>query len=128
MEFLGWLENRLRAECYHSAQKSLVCFIFKTSDIVYEYRRIGMKAQAPPAIRFAFKAASVLRTRDLESHGIWRAKLRDFVVSGVLQRVGRGLYSRAGFKAGRESLSCRSRETHSTGGRFACFRRSVFTD
>ena len=59
-----------------------------------------MKAQAPPVIQSAFKTASVLRTRDLEAHGIWRAKLRDFVVAGFLQRVGRGLYSRAGFKVG----------------------------
>jgi len=75
-------------------------FTCKTLDIMYKYRRIEMKRQAPPAIRSAFKTASVLRTRDLEAHGIWRAQLRDFVLAGALQRVGRGLYSRAGFKAG----------------------------
>jgi len=44
-------------------------------------------------IREAFKNTSVLRSRDLESLGIWRAKLGKLVESGILERIGRGLYS-----------------------------------
>lgn len=44
-------------------------------------------------IKSAFRSTSFLRTRDLEAHGIWWAKRRDFVAEGTLQRVGRGLYS-----------------------------------
>ena len=64
------------------------------------YRHIEMAEKCPSAIKSAFKTSSVLRTRDLEAHGIWRAKLRDFVEQGVLQRVGRGLYTRVGGQAG----------------------------
>ncbi len=59
-----------------------------------------MAAKIPPAIKSAFKGSSVLRTRDLEAHGIWRAKLRDYVEQGVLSKVGRGLYTRTGLKIG----------------------------
>lgn len=59
-----------------------------------------MKVTTPPVIRSAFKTASVLRTRDLEEHGIWRAELRGFVREGVVRRVGRGLYSLADGEAG----------------------------
>ncbi|HEY5704025.1 MAG TPA: type IV toxin-antitoxin system AbiEi family antitoxin domain-containing protein [Terrimicrobiaceae bacterium] len=51
-------------------------------------------------LQSAFKSASVLRTRDLEAHGIWRTTLRDFVAQGTLQRMGRGLYSLANAKVG----------------------------
>jgi predicted transcriptional regulator of viral defense system len=67
---------------------------------VNKYLRIEMAAKIPPAIKSAFKDSSVLRTRDLEAHGIWRAKLRDYVEQGVLSKVGRGLYTRAGLKIG----------------------------
>ena len=59
-----------------------------------------MAEKCPSAIKSAFKTSSVLRTRDLEAHGIWRAKLRNFVGQGVLLRVGRGLYTRVGVEAG----------------------------
>jgi len=54
----------------------------------------------PSAIQSAFKTASVLRTRDLEAHGIWRAQLRDLVAQGALKRVGRGLYSQPNYEMG----------------------------
>ena len=63
------------------------------SDNIYKYRHIGMTKTSQSTLKSAFKSTSFLRTRDLEAHGIWRAKLRDFVAEGVLQRVGRGLYS-----------------------------------
>jgi len=56
------------------------------------FRHIGMNATLPSPIREAFKNASVLRSRDLESLGIWRATLGKLVESGVIGRIGRGLY------------------------------------
>lgn len=50
-------------------------------------------ATLPCPIREAFKNASVLRSRDLESLGIWRATLGKLVESGLIGRIGRGLYS-----------------------------------
>jgi hypothetical protein len=50
-----------------------------------------MASKIPPAIKSAFKTSSVLRTHDLEAHGLWRAKLGDYVEQGVLSKVGRGL-------------------------------------
>lgn len=44
-------------------------------------------------IREAFKKTSVLRSRDLESLGIWRATLGKLVKNEVIQRIGRGLYA-----------------------------------
>lgn len=70
------------------------------SDILNIYRHIEMVRKVPSAIKCAFKSSSVLRTRDLEAHGIWRAELRSFVEQGVLQRIGRGLYTRRGVQAG----------------------------
>lgn len=52
-----------------------------------------MNAVLPNSIREAFKNASVLRSRDLESLGIWRATLGKLVESGVIGRIGRGLYA-----------------------------------
>lgn len=52
-----------------------------------------MNATLPSPIREAFKYASVLRSRDLESLGIWRATLGKLVESGVIGRIGRGLYA-----------------------------------
>ena len=43
-------------------------------------------------VRRAFKRSSVLRTKELESHGIWRAELGALVRHGALVRLGRGLY------------------------------------
>ena len=85
---------------FRQEQKTPTVLNCITSDIVNNYRHIEMSATCPSAIKSAFKTASVLRTRDLEAHGIWRAKLRDFVGRGVLQRVGRGLYTRVGGEAG----------------------------
>jgi len=56
------------------------------------FRHIGMNATLQSPIREAFKNASVLRSRDLESLGIWRATLGKLVESGVIGRIGRGLY------------------------------------
>jgi predicted transcriptional regulator of viral defense system len=70
------------------------------SDIVNIYRHIEMAGKVPSVIKSAFKSPSVLRTRDLEAHGIWRAELRGFVKQGVLRRVGRGLYTLIGVEAG----------------------------
>lgn len=70
------------------------------SNVLNIFRHIEMPVKVPPAIKSAFKSSSVLRTRDLEAHGIWRAKLRGFVEQGVLTRVGRGLYTRTGVEAG----------------------------
>jgi len=67
---------------------------------VHKYRHIAMVGARLSALDSAFKSASVLRTRDLEAHGIWRAKLRDFVTQGVLRRVDRGLYSLSGVEVG----------------------------
>ncbi|HEY5777513.1 MAG TPA: type IV toxin-antitoxin system AbiEi family antitoxin domain-containing protein [Chthoniobacterales bacterium] len=52
-----------------------------------------MTTAIPNAIQKAFKKSSVLRSRDLESHGIWRATLGQLVKKGVIVRVGRGLYT-----------------------------------
>jgi predicted transcriptional regulator of viral defense system len=70
------------------------------SIIVNIYRHIEMTGKLPSLIEYAFKTSSILRTRDLEAHGIWRANLRDYVEQGVLTRVGRGLYTLVGVEAG----------------------------
>lgn len=57
------------------------------------FRRFEMSAAIPVAIKKAFQKSSVLRTRDLESLGIWRASLGRLVEHGAVVRVGRGLYS-----------------------------------
>ena len=44
----------------------------------------------------------MLRTRELESHGISRVYLRRLVDSGQLERIGHGLYSLAGADLGEE--------------------------
>lgn len=54
----------------------------------------------PSILKIAFRSASVLRTRDLEKRGIWRAKLRHFVAQGQLRRIGWGLYSLPNTKVG----------------------------
>lgn len=63
------------------------------SDNVIDFRRFGMKTTLPDPIRKAFEKSSVLRSRDLESCGIWRATLGELVKKGVIVRVGRGLYT-----------------------------------
>jgi len=68
--------------------------------VVNIYRHIEMTGKLPSMIESAFKTSSILRTRDLEAHGIWRANLRDYVEQGVLTRVGRGLYTLVGVEAG----------------------------
>ena len=68
--------------------------------IVNIYCHIEMTGKLPSLIESAFKTSSILRTRDLEAHGIWRANLRDYVEQGVLTRVGRGLYTLVGVEAG----------------------------
>ena len=68
--------------------------------IVNIYRHIEMTGKLPSLIESAFKTSSILRTRDLEAHGIWRANLRDYVEQGVLTRIGRGLYTLVGVEAG----------------------------
>ena len=68
--------------------------------IVNIYRHIEMTGKLPSLIESAFKTSSILRTRDLEAHGIWRANLRDYVEQGVLTRVGRGLYTLVGVEVG----------------------------
>ena len=68
--------------------------------VVNIYRHIEMTGKLPSVIKSAFKTSSILRTRDLEAHGIWRANLRDYVERGVLTRVGRGLYTLVGVEAG----------------------------
>ena len=68
--------------------------------IVNIYRHIEMTGKLPSLIESAFKNSSILRTRDLEAHGIWRANLRDYVEQEVLTRVGRGLYTLVGVEAG----------------------------
>ena len=70
------------------------------SIIVNIYRHIEMTGKLPSLIKSAFKTSSILRTRDMEAHGIWRANLRDYVEQGVLTRVGRGLYTLVGVEAG----------------------------
>lgn len=70
------------------------------SIIVNIYRHIEMTGKLPSLIKSAFKTSSILRTRDLEAHGIWRANLRDYVEQGVLTRVGRGLYTLVGVEVG----------------------------
>lgn len=63
------------------------------SENVINYRHFEMTAILQKPIREAFKNTSVLRSRDLESLGIWRATLGKLVESGVIERVGRGLYA-----------------------------------
>jgi predicted transcriptional regulator of viral defense system len=67
--------------------------------VVNIYHHIEMTGKLPSVIKSAFKTSSILRTRDLEAHGIWRANLRDYVEQGVLTRVGRGLYTLADVEA-----------------------------
>jgi len=47
----------------------------------------------PTPARKAFKASGLLRAKELEAAGIWRATLGRLVNQGTLVRVGRGLYS-----------------------------------
>jgi len=68
--------------------------------VVNIYCHIEMTEKLPSVIKSAFKTSSILRTRDLEAHGIWRANLRDYVEQGVLTRIGRGLYTLADVEAG----------------------------
>jgi predicted transcriptional regulator of viral defense system len=68
--------------------------------VVNIYCHIEMTEKLPSVIKSAFKTSSILRTRDLEAHGIWRANLRDYVEQGVLTRIGRGLYTLVGVEAG----------------------------
>ncbi len=51
-----------------------------------------MSTTLPNLVRKAFEKSSVLRSRDLESFGIWRATLSELVKQGDITRVGRGLY------------------------------------
>ena len=57
-----------------------------------DIRRSEMAAILHTLIRKAFAKSSVLRSRDLESLGIWRATLGKLVEAGIIERVGRGLY------------------------------------
>lgn len=52
-----------------------------------------MTPSLPKPVRKAFERSSVLRSRDLESCGIWRASLGKLVKSGNIERIGRGLYA-----------------------------------
>lgn len=63
------------------------------SDNVIYFRHIEMKATLPQPLRVALEKSSVLRSRDLESCGIWRATLGKLVKSGSIERLGRGLYA-----------------------------------
>ena len=55
-----------------------------------------MAAQPPPKKLLSLvRKAGVLRTRELESHGISRVYLKRLVDSGQLERIGRGLYTLA---------------------------------
>lgn len=60
---------------------------------VFYFRHYEMTVTLHKLIREAFKKTSVLRSRDLESLGVWRATLGKLVESGVIGRVGRGLYA-----------------------------------
>lgn len=55
-------------------------------------QRFGMSALLPNSVRKAFEKSSVLRSRDLESFGVWRATLSELVKQGAIMRIGRGLY------------------------------------
>lgn len=61
-------------------------------DKVDNVRQFEMKTALPISIRRAFAKSSVLRARELESLGLWRAELGPLVRHGVLVRSGRGLY------------------------------------
>lgn len=43
-----------------------------------------------------YGGATVLRSKDLERRGLARDRIRQALVAGVLERVGRGLYARRG--------------------------------
>ena len=60
---------------------------------VFYFRHYEMTVTLHKLIREAFKKTSVLRSRDLESLGIWRATLGKLVERGVIGRIGRGLYA-----------------------------------
>lgn len=63
------------------------------SDNVINFRRFGMTTSLPKSVRDAFEKSSVIRSRDLESLGIWRATLGRLVEGGRIERIGRGLYA-----------------------------------
>jgi predicted transcriptional regulator of viral defense system len=46
-------------------------------------------------VQAAFRSASVCRPRDFAKHGVNRVQLQSAVASGLIQRVGRGLYLQA---------------------------------
>jgi predicted transcriptional regulator of viral defense system len=67
--------------------------LYKTSELVYIYRRIVMKKNVQRAIKAAFQATSVLRSRDLEQEGFNRPMLKHMLQQGQLHRLDRGLYT-----------------------------------
>lgn len=64
----------------------------KTSANVCDCLRF-VKTDWKQALKELFGGATVLRSRDLESRGVARSRIREAVESGVLERVGRGLYA-----------------------------------
>src|SRR5262249_20344817 len=71
---------------------------YKTSVLTSNYRRFvkPMSAQSPTSKLLAVvRKAGVLRTRELETHGISRVYLKRLVDDGQLERIGRGLYTLA---------------------------------
>jgi len=60
---------------------------------MHNYQHIEMSAVLPKSALKAFKKSQLLRSRDLESLGIWRASLGELVKRGAISRIRRGLYT-----------------------------------
>ena len=67
----------------------------KTSVIAVIYRRYVSESWSD-CLEALFQGATVLRSNDLEERGLSRARIRDAVNAGGLERVGRGLYALPG--------------------------------
>lgn len=67
----------------------------KTSANVCDYLRF-VETDWQQTLKEQFDGATVLRSKDLESRGVSRSRIREAVESGALERVGRGLYALKG--------------------------------
>ncbi len=65
------------------------------SELVDSFRR-SVKREWKQVLEELFGNATVLRSKDLEQRGLARSRIRDAMESGMLERVGHGLYSRCG--------------------------------
>jgi len=57
-----------------------------------------MNPDSKKQIKAAFKRSAMMRSRELQLAGISRARLRDAVNAGIMEKVERGLYRLSGFR------------------------------